>query len=74
MRRIVISVLLGLLALLLFGRVELKISGGFNVLPGHNSDVRARVEGIIEQVYVNEGDWIQKGKLLARLSAGTTIA
>jgi multidrug resistance efflux pump len=56
------------MALLLFGRLELRISGEFNVLPGHNSDVRAAVEGIIEEVYVNEGDWIEKGKLLARLS------
>ncbi len=56
------------LAVLFFGRMELKVSGPFTVLPLHNADVRAEVEGIIEQIYADEGDFVDQGALLARLS------
>jgi putative peptide zinc metalloprotease protein len=60
--------LAGLVAALLFLRMELKISGPFTVLPQHNADIRAEAEGIIEQIYVNEGDEVKSGALIARLS------
>ena len=56
------------LGLLFFGHMELKISGEFAVLPIQNSDVRAEVEGIIQEVYADEGDMVGKGTLIARLS------
>jgi len=56
------------LPILFFGRMELKVSGEFKVLPIHNSDVRAEVEGIIDEVYVDEGDVVNKGVMIARLS------
>jgi multidrug resistance efflux pump len=56
------------LPLLYFGRMELKVSGEFKVLPIHNSDVRAEVEGIIDQIYADEGDVVKKGIMIARLS------
>src|SRR6266542_2709652 len=56
------------LAVLFFGRMELKVSGPFTVLPLHNADVRAEVEGIIEQIYADEGDFVNQGALIARLS------
>jgi putative peptide zinc metalloprotease protein len=56
------------LPILFFGRMELKVSGEFKVLPIHNSDVRAEVEGIIDEVYVDEGDVVNKGIMIARLS------
>jgi len=64
--------LLGLLAVALavvfLGWMELKVSGEFTVLPLHNADIRAEVEAIIVEVYVEEGQWVRKGDLLARLS------
>src|SRR4030095_15926429 len=56
------------LAVLFLGRMELKVSGEFKVLPIHNSDVRAEVEGIIDEIYVEEGDVVNKGIMIARLS------
>jgi len=58
----------GLMAALFLGRMELKVSGAFTVLPLHNADVRAEVEGIITQIYVEEGDHVNKGDVIARLS------
>ena len=56
------------LAALFLYHTELTVSGPFTVLPVHNADVRAEVEGIIQQVYVDEGDRVRKGDVIARLS------
>jgi putative peptide zinc metalloprotease protein len=57
-----------LLALLFFIQMEMKVSGPFTVMPMHNADVRTTVEGIIEEIYVDEGDFVQKGAAIAKLS------
>ncbi|OGG43425.1 MAG: hypothetical protein A3F84_29800 [Candidatus Handelsmanbacteria bacterium RIFCSPLOWO2_12_FULL_64_10] len=57
-----------LLTVLFLCRMELRVSGPFVVLPVHNADVRAVVEGIIEEIYVKEGDVIDRGAPIARLS------
>jgi multidrug resistance efflux pump len=56
------------LALLLWGRMELRISGPFNARPVDNADVRAAIEGIVEDVYVDEGDQVTAGQPIVRLS------
>jgi putative peptide zinc metalloprotease protein len=56
------------LAVLFLGRMELKVSGEFNVYPARNADVHVMVDGLIDQVYVNEGDRVQAGDVLARVS------
>lgn len=48
--------------------LDLRIAGDFRVLPMHNADVRAEVEGLIEEIYVQEGQWVRRGDLIARLS------
>jgi len=63
-----IAVLAAVLAVLLLGSMELRVSGEFKVLPAQNADVRAQVEGRIEEIYLDEGDLVQKGDLIARLS------
>lgn len=60
--------LAGVLAVLFLGRMELKVSGEFTVLPVHNADIRAEVEGIIEEVYVSESDRVRGEDLIVRLS------
>jgi HlyD family secretion protein len=55
-------------AVLFYGHMELRIAGAFNVLPVHNADVRAEVEGIVEDICVDEGDLVRQGDLIARLS------
>jgi multidrug resistance efflux pump len=55
--------------ILFLARAELRVSGEFTVLPGHNADVRAQVAGIIEHVYVDEGDHVRTGDPIARLGA-----
>ena len=57
-----------LLLVLLFGRMELRVAGPLNVLPLHNADVRAPIEGIIEEIHATEGQRVHKGHVIARLS------
>ena len=56
------------LVVLFIGRMELKVSGEFKILPSHNADVRAEVEGLIETVSVKEGDTVHKGDPIAQLA------
>jgi putative peptide zinc metalloprotease protein len=68
-RRVVWTGLAGAaVALLVLGRMEMRIGGAFTVLPEENADVRAEVEGIVEDVVVDEGDAVQAGAVIARLS------
>jgi multidrug resistance efflux pump len=68
-RRLIKLVLLGaVVAALFLCHAELRISGPFIVLPIHNADVRAEVEGIIQEIYVEEGDCVKKGDPIAKLS------
>jgi multidrug resistance efflux pump len=64
----------GVLALLLIGRLELRIGGAFVVLPEENADVRAEVEGIVEELDVQEGQHVQAGDVIARLSNHALVA
>ena len=55
-------------------QMELKVTGSFRVLPLHNADVRVGVEGIVEEICVNEADVVQEGDLIARLSDRDNLA
>jgi len=60
--------LLGLsVAVLFLVPWQLTVSGDFSVAPRHNADVRAEVDGIIAQVYVDEGQRVAAGELIVRL-------
>ena len=63
--RIAVPAILALLAVL---PVPMTVSGGFTVLPTQNADLRPEVDGVVEAVYVKEGDRVEKGALVARLS------
>jgi multidrug resistance efflux pump len=52
---------------LVFLHPELRVNGPFDVLPIRNADVRAGVEGIIEEICVKEGQTVQNGEVIARL-------
>lgn len=56
-------------AVLVFGQIELRVAGEVVVLPQHNADVRAAIDGTVEKVFVDEGDVVKEGDLIARLSA-----
>jgi multidrug resistance efflux pump len=60
--------LAGLALLVVLVRMELKVVGEFVVSPAHNHDVRAEVAGIIDAVLVKEGDRVETGAPLVRLS------
>lgn len=49
-------------------RAELRITGPFNILPVGSTDVRSRVDGVIERIYVSEGDEVSAGNPIAMLS------
>jgi putative peptide zinc metalloprotease protein len=57
-----------LLATLFLVPWELTVSGEFSVAPRHNADVRAEVDGIIAEVYIDEGQAVAAGELIARLA------
>jgi len=59
---------------LIFGRRQLRIGGPVNVLPQQNADVRAPVDGIVEQILVDEGQAVRAGDVIARLSNRATVA
>jgi putative peptide zinc metalloprotease protein len=68
-KRVVWAVVAGVtLALLFLLRTQLRIAGPINVLPGANADVRTAVDGIVEEVNVHEGDAVEPGQVIARLS------
>ena len=48
-------------------RTELVVSGPFEVRPEESTDVRAPIEGSIAAIYVDEGDKVKAGDLIARL-------
>jgi putative peptide zinc metalloprotease protein len=56
------------LAALFLVPMTLTVSGSFAIRPVDNADLRAEVEGIIETVYVNEGDMVGKDAIVARLA------
>ena len=62
------AVLAAALGVLFFVHLQLRIAGPFTVLPEENADVRAAVEGIVEEVRVQEGDQVKAGDVIARLS------
>ena len=74
-RRFVIAGAVGVsLLALVFGRVELRVSGPVSVLPVENADVRAGVAGVVDEVVVDEGDRVRAGDLIARLSDQTLLS
>src|SRR4030095_3939407 len=67
-KRTVVPAILGGLVVLMFVKMELTVSGPFTVLPLENADVRTQVSGLLEEIYVDEGDAVKAGQLIARLS------
>jgi putative peptide zinc metalloprotease protein len=61
-------VLAAIAAVLMLGRTDLRIGGQFNILPSQNADVRAEIEGIIENISIDEGDQVHAGDPIARIS------
>ncbi len=66
--RALIPALLVVLLLLSALPMELRVGGEFVVLAAHNADVRAEVDGIVEAVFVSEGDRVAAGDPVAALS------
>jgi putative peptide zinc metalloprotease protein len=64
----ILAIVTAALAALWFGSMELKVAGDFTILPAHNADVRADVEGIIQEIRVKEGDLVASGDVIALLS------
>jgi putative peptide zinc metalloprotease protein len=66
-RELVPAILAGAVVLM-FTKMELTVSGPFTVLPLENAEVRTQVSGLLENIYVDEGDVVKAGQLIARLS------
>jgi multidrug efflux pump subunit AcrA (membrane-fusion protein) len=67
-KRLLLPALLAGLVVLMFTKMELTVSGPFTVLPLENADVRTKVSGLLEAIYVDEGDAVTAGQVIARLS------
>ncbi|MBI4564136.1 MAG: HlyD family efflux transporter periplasmic adaptor subunit [Planctomycetes bacterium] len=57
-----------LVTLLGFLQVPFTVAGDTELFPGDNADLRAGIEGVIEEVYVDEGAVVQAGAPVARVS------
>jgi putative peptide zinc metalloprotease protein len=62
----VLAVLVVTLALV---RIDLTASGQLKILPVQNADLHAPVDGMIDQVYVDEGAHVAAGDTIVRLAA-----
>ena len=58
----------GVGTLLYFCPMELKVSGDFTILPLRNAEVRAEVEGFIEDITLDESQSVAQGGVVARLT------
>lgn len=68
-KRIAALALVAMVIVFLAGRhAELRVMGPFNFLPAASADVRSSVDGMIDHVFVNEGDKVLTGKVIAVLS------
>lgn len=54
--------------------MELKVSGDFVLLPEHNADVPAEVDGFVAKLFVSEGDTVELGDSIAILSNRELLA
>jgi multidrug resistance efflux pump len=63
-----ILLLAAIIAVLFIGRMELKVSGEFTIFPVWNADIRAVVEGIIQEIYVDQGNRVNPGQPIVTLS------
>jgi putative peptide zinc metalloprotease protein len=59
-----IAVMLAVVALI---PMELKVAGDFRILPRHDAEVRTQVDGILAEIYKDEGERVEKGDVIARL-------
>lgn len=57
-----------LLIVVFFAPIPLRVSGTVELLPARNADVAATLDGVIERIYVEEGQRVQAGDTIARLS------
>ncbi len=57
-----------LVTLLAFLQVPFNVAGDTELLPGENADLRAGIEGVIDEVYVDEGAVVAAGAPIARVS------
>lgn len=60
--------LAGAIAALGFIPVAYETGGPFRFLPRQRAEIRSEVEGVVEQVLVSEGQWVEAGQPLALLS------
>lgn len=68
-RKMKLGVVFALAALfIIFYKTDLRVSGEFVILPVHNAEVRTTVSGIIDKVYCDEGDAVDEGAPIVRLS------
>jgi multidrug resistance efflux pump len=65
--KVVVSLAL-LFSVLYFAPMELTVSAALTLAPSQNADIRPEVEGIIEDVLVQEGDRVRAGDPIVRLS------
>jgi HlyD family secretion protein len=49
-------------------KMDLRVSGPFTILPLRNAEVRPEVEGIIQEIFVDEGDRLNLGQPVVRLA------
>jgi putative peptide zinc metalloprotease protein len=63
-RLAILAIVLAAIALMPAG---LKVTGGFRILPTYKGEIRTQIDGILAEIYKEEGDQIAPGEAIARL-------
>jgi multidrug resistance efflux pump len=60
--------LAGALAIVAFLPYEYETGGEFHILPQQRIEVRARVSGELVEILADEGDWVEEGEIIGKVS------
>ena len=70
-RCVYVAVLGALGVYLFFGKAQKSVTGPFDIIPTQNASVRTTIAGIVKEVDVHEGQFVQVGDTIAKLSDET---
>ena len=65
---IIWSAIAGCLAVVAFLPYDYETGGDFTILPRDRIEIRARVSGEVIDILANEGDWVEQGDIIGRVS------
>ena len=66
-RALLLALTAGIVLFLAVFPLPMRVDGNATVAPAHSAQVQPEIEGVVRQVYVHEGQHVQRGQILADL-------